>query len=167
MSRAIQAVVLLAVIVALLGTGILAVSQAYQDTPTHVETVSGETLTQDVGNWTAVDAAGQAGVVGFYDNETVRNESGDNLTEGTDYEWDESGQIKFLNSSSTTDGANASIDYAYDARPEQSTAMIGPIAAMFDIAGILPLALGAIAVLWGTTTLWSAAGGRGSYGGRR
>jgi predicted cobalt transporter CbtA len=167
MTKVTQAVVLLAVVCGLLATGVLAASQAYQDTPTTVETVGNESLVQDVGNWTAVEASGGTGVTGFYDNETVRNSSGDVLTEGEDYEWDaESGSIRFFESSSTEDGSNASISYAYDRRPEQATAMIGPVATMFDVAGILPLVVALLAVLAGLDVLRSSTSG-GSYGGRR
>lgn len=167
MSRVTQAVVLFAIVTALIATGVIAVSQAYQDTPTDVETVEDEQFVQSVGNWVSVDAASETGVTGFADDETVRNQDGQTLTEGDDYEWDaESGAVRILDTANTQDGATASIDYSYDQRPGQATAMIGPLAVVFEISGVLPLVLAVAAVLAGLGVLSSSVGG-GTYGGRR
>ena len=167
MSRVTQAVVLFAIVTALIATGVIAVSQAYQDTPTDVETVEDEQIVQSVDEWVHVDAADETGVTGFYDNETVRNQDGETLTEGEDYEWDtEAGAIRILDTANTEDGGEASIDYSYDKRPDDAVAMIGPLATVFDISGILPLVLAVAAVLSGLGVLSKSVGG-GTYGGRR
>ncbi|QSG02518.1 putative membrane protein [Natranaeroarchaeum sulfidigenes] len=156
-----------AIVTALIATGVLAVSEAYQDTPTDVETVEDEHFIQDVGEWVSVDRADDTGVTGFYDNETVRNQDGDELNEGNDYEWDnDAGAVRILDTPNTEDGADASIDYSYDQRAEEATIMIGPLATIFEIAGILPLVLAVAAVLSGLGLLSRSVGG-GTYGGRR
>lgn len=167
MSQTVRAVVLLALVGVLLGTGVLATSQAYQDSPTHVESIDNESLTQKVGEWQSVDAATKDGFAGAYDNETVRNSSGSTLTEGTDYEWNQSdGRIKFLDSSSTNNGSSAEIDYSYDQRSEMAVSMVGPLAAVFDMAGILPIVFVTGLVFAGLRVLWSAVP-ENSYGRRR
>jgi hypothetical protein len=162
-----KAVVLLAILTAVLGMGVSVISAEYQHTPTHVETVDNETLTQDIGNWTAVDAASEPGVTGFYDNETVENESGDQLVENTDYEWASNGSVKFYDTQNTSDGANASITYSYDSRPQQAATMMGPIAVMFEISGVFPLVVVAGAAFLAIGHLRNVSLGRGGGGGRR
>jgi hypothetical protein len=165
MAQVKSAVVLLSLVGVLALAGTLVASASYQQTPTHVETVDNETVTQDVGNLTPVTAAGERGVTRFYGNETVRA-GGSELTAGTDYTWNTStGQIAWINSSATTDGAAASISYAYDARPAAAVAMVGPIAAVYDIAGILPLVVVAGAIFAALNQL-RRRGIPGSGGGR-
>lgn len=167
MSRVTQAVVLFAIVSALIATGVIAVSQAYQDTPTDVEAVEDEGFVQSVGEWTSVDAADESGVAGFSEEVTVQNQDGDTLTAGDDYEWDsDEGAVRILDTSNTEDGQDASIDYEYDQRPEDAIAMIGPLAAAFDMAGILPIVLAVAAVLSGLGVLSRSVSG-GTYGGRR
>lgn len=158
-----QAVALLAIVAIVLGFGLVAVSATYGDTYEHVE-VQDEAVSQDVGNWTAVDAADEA--LAFDDAVTVRNSTGATLVEGQDYEWAANGSISFLTSPNTTDGATATIDYGYDRRPEQATTMLAPLRTMFEATGVLPWAIVAGAVF---TVARSLAGSVGSttYGGRR
>lgn len=88
-------------------------SSAYHATPSDLATVSDEPVTQDVGNWTAVDAADDPAATEFYENETVRV-GGTPLDEGTDYEWNSTNaSIYWYNTVDTTDGGSATVDYAY------------------------------------------------------
>lgn len=167
MPEVIKAVALLAILTAVLGMGIGVISAEYQATPTHVETVENETITQDVGNWTAVDAADDPGVTQFYDNESAYNPTGDPLVEGTDYDWAANGSVTFYNTSNTSDGAQASITYSYDARPEQASAMMGPIAVLFDISSVFPLVIIAGAAFLALGSLKRHGLGSSGGGGRR
>lgn len=96
--------------------GVLAIGTAFTASAvTH--TVTNETIEQDVGNTSPV--AVQEDVVSYGDNATVYNATGVELVEGTDYDWNTStGEVAWQDTASTTDGANATISYAYD-RPSQ------------------------------------------------
>ena len=111
-------------------------------------TVTNETVTQDVGNWTAVDAADKEGVKGFLDNEVVYNSSDTELTEGTDYEWNETdGTIKFLSTASTTDGNNANITYTYDYMGDDQVSTVQRISQAMLLGGVVIIVLFAAVVL--------------------
>lgn len=151
MPRVAQAVMLLVLVVGILATSVAVLGHAYEDTPTHVEHVENETLTQDVGNWTATNSTTETGAVQWYDNETVyANESGGllsggntvQLVEGEDYKWStENGSVYWYDTSNTTDGSPANVSYAYDSRPVQANTMIGPLAMLIDMLGIFPLVI--------------------------
>jgi hypothetical protein len=91
--------------------GSLAVGAALNDN-VNTYTAENESVTQDVGNWTEV--VRHDDVVGYLDNETVYNEVDNELTEGTDYEWDTTnGSIYWYDTGDTTDGAEATVIYSY------------------------------------------------------
>lgn len=161
-----EAVLLLVLVVGVIGFGLVAVSAAYEDTPDETVAVTDEAFVQDVGNWTAVDAASEGGVTGFSETVTVRNASGGELGDA-DYTWNATdGTVLIEATQNTTDGADASIDYEYTRRPEQATAMLAPIRMMFDIGGILPLVIAAGTMFVGVRWLWEVSGAN-NYGGRR
>lgn len=111
-------------------------------------TVTNETVTQDVGNYTAVSAAGDEGVKGFLDDEVVYNSSDVQLTEGTDYEWNETdGTIKFLSTTDTTDGANANITYTYDYMGDDQVATVQRISQAMLLGGVVIIVLFAAVIL--------------------
>lgn len=75
-------------------------------------TVENETILVDYDDPQQVDAADDA--FEFDDNVTVTNSTGATLEGGTDYEWNASnGKVAWYNTSSTTEGENASISYGY------------------------------------------------------
>lgn len=85
-------------------------NQAASDT----QTVQNESLVQQVGNWILVSKATDQYTAGFNETVTVYNSTGYELTEGTDYKWNESdGAIKFLDTNSTSDSSTANITYDY------------------------------------------------------
>lgn len=164
MPRPTDAAVLLAIVVVVLGFGLLAVSASYEDTAESVD-VTDEAFTQDVGNWTAVDGATEA--LAFEEAATVRNATGAKLVVGEDYRWaDANGSVQILNSPNTTDGATATIDYGYDRRPEQAESMLAPLRTMFEAIGVLPLVLG-LGLIFGAVRMFDMNLGSGTYGGRR
>lgn len=123
----------------LVGIGVAwSAGAAYQDTPEEVHTTENETIVVDYQNKTAVDAPDYA--LTFYDNESVYNSSGAELVEGTDYTWNTStGEVTWKNTSSTSDGENATITYSYDAKIANARAMRDVIALPIRLA--LPAAI--------------------------
>jgi hypothetical protein len=150
-----------------------AVGAQYEQAPGTNESVAGESITVDVGNWTAVDAPDYAR--SFYDNETVRNSSGATLTEGTDYEWSASNaSIYWYSGGNFNDGETASVDYAYTAPVEQARVLKNVFAVPIEVvlpAGVLILLAFSIAGL--AIGIYRALGklggsrGRGSFASRR
>lgn len=113
---------------------------------THVFVVQNESVTVDYNTNTTVANADVA--VSFYDNETVRNASGAALTEGTDYEWDSAnGTINWLNTAATTDGASATMSYAYDAPSQRSRDLSGVLTLVGQGLALLVLLMGGFVVL--------------------
>lgn len=103
--------------------GLAGASVAFNDAAL-TYSVGGEEITQDVGGDVEVPTEGE--VVNFYDNETVYNSTGTVLEEGTDYDWDtQNGSVHFYDTESTSDGSIATVDYAYDAVDEDTSALAG------------------------------------------
>lgn len=75
------------------------------------QTVTNESVTADVGNYTELD-----GYRIDEDSETVYNASGAEMTRGTDYEMGyENGSIKALSGGSISDGTTIQVSYDYQA----------------------------------------------------
>lgn len=136
-----------AAVFALLVVIVLAVGASYSGA-THIVTVDNESLTMSLPDGTST-VEGDDLAVTFLDNETITNDdSGQTLSEGTDYEWDTSnGTITWLDSGKTSDGANASIDYAYNGHTQETE----DLAAVLQQAGfglsLVMLFMGAMVVL--------------------
>jgi len=111
---------------------------AYSDVPDSDVTTTSVTVEQVVGGETLVSPPPYATTV--YDNETLVNSSGSELTEGTDYDWNTSeASITWYNTSSTTDGANATLTYSYAAKPDTARQAEGIMQPLLTIA--LPAAV--------------------------
>lgn len=100
------------------------------------ETVTNETLTQQVGNWQLVSKSTDEFTAGFNDTVTVYNETGTQLEAGTDYEWNSTdGAILYKDTASTQDGNSSTITYDY----EENTAVVkdlsGPLGAITTAVG--------------------------------
>jgi hypothetical protein len=99
--------------------------------------VSSESLTVDYENTSTVTASDRA--IRFFDNETVRNSSGTVLSEGDDYRWNtSSGSIEWINSTDTTEGANATIAYGFTGWSETTGALRQTTS---DYTALLPYAI--------------------------
>lgn len=106
-------------------------------------TVTNETLTQQVGNWQLVSKSTEEFTAGFNDTVTVYNQSGVELTEGTDYEWNSTdGAIKYLDTANTQDGNSSNITYTYFENTEAVKDLSGPV-------GVITTAVGKSAYLVG------------------
>lgn len=117
----------------------------------HPETITNETLVQQVGTWQLVSKSTQQFTAGFQENVTVYNATGTKLTEGTDYRWNQTdGTIYFENTASTTDGANANITYTYYENTESVKTISGPldvITTTLGRSGYMVGALGLVVIL--------------------
>ena len=143
-------------------------SVAWADAPTHEETVLNESVTADHGTTVQVDPASDVAWSGALDNETVRDSTGSELDEGTDYEWNpENGTVTFLSSGSTADGESATVSYTWLSKSENAVNWYGPIAALVNVLPIFALVAGGIGVAgllyWGVGTLTSVSGRGGRY----
>lgn len=85
------------------------------------QTVTNESHMQQVGMWQFVDRGTNEYTTGFNDSVTVYNSSDVELTEGTDYRWNETeGTIFFENTPNTTDNAQFNITYTYFSNPPET-----------------------------------------------
>lgn len=105
-------------IVLLLGVFLLGVGgmQSGYDNATEAFTVTGEAANVDYDTEYNLSKSGEA--ESFNESIVVRA-NGTVLTEGSDYEWHQSrGNVSWINSSATSAGDAASIDYEYQDHPE-------------------------------------------------
>lgn len=117
-----------AVLAIVIAVGFVAISAAFTASAVP-HTVTNETLTQDVGNWTPVD---EQDAIEYQDNETVYNATDTQLVDGTDYEWNTTnGSVYWYDTASTTDGADATISYTY-LEPSEST---NAVASLLSLGG--------------------------------
>ncbi|ADQ68450.1 hypothetical protein ELS19_14370 [Halogeometricum borinquense] len=126
--------------------GIYVVSSIFGTMPAMAtSSVANESITIDVGNATSVDKTyGEK----YYENETITNSSGTNLTEGTDYEWYPGNHsVAWYSTTSTTDGATAEIDYAFDHKPDMARNSIGTIGSAFVLGAVAVIVLVAALIL--------------------
>lgn len=102
---------------------------------TSTSTVFNESGTVDYSQPVAVNNTDLT--VRYLNNETVYDKNGQELIEGTDYDWNtSSGEITFYDTVSTNDGENFTIDYAYETRTDTTTdiaALISPWGAFLGI----------------------------------
>lgn len=139
-----------AVVILLLGLAVPGLSTAYDYAGTPIE--YSETVTVDYNNESSVSE--NATVEGYGKSPTIT--VGDTeLVEGTDYDWDSSsGNVTWYNTSNTTDGDTATIQYvAYQRTGESELAwtIISPLMKLFGLFGFIA----AIRALWQyTAEVW-------------
>jgi hypothetical protein len=126
----------------LLGLVLPAANIGYAGAQT-LQPVTGESVTVDYDSPVAVDQ--EAGT--YSDSVTVRNATGSELAAGTDYTWDASaGELSFSNTSNTTDGESANIDYSYEGHSQTDKNIDGVLSNVGGWIGLL-LLLVAVATL--------------------
>lgn len=92
-------------------------SSAQSDAGTVAENVTGESLTVDYDDPTGVAESGDA----YSETITIRDENGTELEDGIDYRWnDRTGVVDWIDTTETSDGENATIDYRALNAPERS-----------------------------------------------
>lgn len=113
-----------------------------------VQGAENESVTVDYTNNSTVSAD----AVSFNETVTITSE-GTTLTDGTDYEWyHETGTVEWYNTSSTTEGDTAWVDYTYQYRTQETEDVSGMLASVSPVLGLLLLitGLGALLVIsWG------------------
>lgn len=137
-----QVAVVLLVLV--LSVPALATAHEYAGTPLSYE----ESLTVDYNQSSAVSE--NATVEGYGTSPTIVVD-GSELNSGTDYRWnDAAGSVTWLNTSNTSSGDSAQIDYrAYQRTEETALAwmLIAPLMGLFGLFGLLV----SVRALWGVT----------------
>lgn len=111
-------------------------SVSYAGTPaTELYSDQNESVEVDYGNWSQLDQT--FGAV-YYDNETVENFQGQTLAEGTDYQYEPNNtSITFYDTSKTTDGETAYVDYPFLARPAMIRQAVQTFGGIFRILGVV------------------------------
>lgn len=125
-----------AVVVLLLLLAVPALSTAHAAAGTPFD--YSEELTVDYGNESAVSE--NATVEGYSENVTIVVD-GTTLEDGTDYSWNDSaGTVEWYNTTNTSDGDSATIDYtAYQRTAETQMAwtIIAPFMGLFGLFGLV------------------------------
>lgn len=135
------------VLVVLIGVGLLfagGLNLAYQESGQQY-TVENESHTITYDTQTSVDAPERT----FSYNNTVSvTANGSTLTRGTDYEWNStSGVLTWYNTTATSDGDTALVDYAYEAPTEGTEERRGIIASLAQLLPYGALAVGVFAAI--------------------
>jgi hypothetical protein len=124
---------LFTILIVFVGLGILfagGVNVGYEQSWPETE-VTNESITVDYSAPVAVQS--QPDPVRYNDTVTIENATGDVLTAGTDYAWNEtSGEVTWFDTNATTDGETAYIDYQYYTPTESQAAGGG----LMQIGGI-------------------------------
>ncbi len=124
-----------AVVILLLSLAVPALATAHEYSGTPIEYT--ESATVDYNNTTQLSEP--ATVEGYSENITVTTSNGKVLTEGSDYQWNESaGEITWLDNSNTNDGESVTVDYAAYQRTEESAmawTILSPLMGLFGLFG--------------------------------
>ncbi len=125
-----------AVVILLLGLSVPALATAYDYAGTPFEV--NESITVEYSSPSQVDA--NATQEGYGDSPRVVV-NGTTLVEGSDYAWDaDDGTVTWYNTSNTTDGATAQIEYrAYQrtAETEAAWSIVMPLTGLFGLFGLV------------------------------
>lgn len=126
-----------AVVILLLSLAVPALATAHEAAGTPIE--YGETVTVDYNQTTSV--AENATVEGYSETVTITTSDGQQLAEGTDYEWDgAAGNISWINSANTNDGDTVTVEYAAHQRTsetEMSWMILAPLMSLFGLFGLV------------------------------
>lgn len=115
--------------------------------PAEQKNVTNETLVQEYDAYQYVDKALVQYTAGFDENVTVYNNTSVELTEGEDYEWNESdGTIRYHDTAKTNETNQSTISYTYYENTKDVKELSGPIRSLVEGLGLLPLMVGGIAL---------------------
>jgi len=99
-----------------------------KNAPADRKNVTDEQLVQEYDSYQFVDNATQEFTAGFDENVTVKNQSGYELTEGDDYQWNETdGTILFKDTQHTEEGNTSTINYTYFRNTQRVREVSGPL----------------------------------------
>lgn len=111
-----------------------------KNAPANDQNVTNESIPQEYDAYQFVDKALLEYTAGFGANVTVYNNSSVELTEGEDYQWNETdGTIKFENTAATNESNPANISYTYYRNTQSVREIGGILGPMVDAVGKLPL----------------------------
>lgn len=142
------------VLLVLIGVGLLfagSLNVAYQQSGQQ-HTVENETHTIDYTAESSVNAPERAF---SYNNTVTVAANGSTLSRGTDYEWNSStGTLTWLNSTATTEGDTALVNYAYEAPTEGTQERRNILASLAQLLPYGALAVGVYAAIELTDSGW-------------
>jgi hypothetical protein len=111
------------------------------------DSVDNESIVQEVGLWQFTNQALDDDTAGFNETVTVYNSSGDELTRGTDYEWNATdGSITYFNTANVTDGLTGNISYAYFRNTQPVNELAQIVAPVVALVSWSPLLVGGLAL---------------------
>lgn len=144
----------LAVVILLLGMAVPTLGSAYASAGTPIEYQDTASIDYTSDYTLSENATEEGHTV----SEIVAN--GQQLTEGDDYRVDRAaGTVNFLNTTNTTSGDTAQIDYTATQRNSETELAYDIIAPLMALFGIFALVT-AVRVLWGyVAEIWEATGG--------
>jgi hypothetical protein len=109
-------------------------------------TQTNESIVQEYDAYQFVDVALDEYTTGFNSTVTVYNSTNATLTEGTDYEWNETdGTILFKSTANTTEGNTAYITYDYTENTPGVQTLSGPVGVIVEAVGTFGLLGGGFA----------------------
>lgn len=119
-----------------------------KDAPADPRNVTNETLIQEYDAYQFVPNATKEFTAGFDDNVTVYNNTSHELTEGEDYEWNETdGTIIYKDTASTDEGNESTISYTYYWNTQRVREVSGPLKALTQAIGRTGLLAGGLALV--------------------
>lgn len=140
--------VFLVALALLLVLGFAAVDAAFQEGGAYNSVVN-ESWTTDPGNFTTLDNSNLDQAL-YYDNETVFNSSGVEMTDGVDYEWNRTtGEIKAIQGGDLDPAQSANITYNFTTFTEEQQAFLDVFEGFGNILGVLLFVLGVAVVIGG------------------
>lgn len=117
-----------------------AADYAMDDADRVEKTVENETLVQETAAYQYVNKSLETFTAGFNDSVRVWNASDVELTDGTDYDWNETdGTIRFYDTARTNDGSTANITYDYLENTQDVKTLWGPVSGIVAAVGETPL----------------------------
>lgn len=142
-----QAMFLIALAIILL-LGFSAVDAGYTAAGTN-HSVSSESWTADVGNWTELNNSNIEGAL-YQEDELVKDSGGAKMSEGTDYQFNNStGEVKALSGGGLSDGESATISYNYTTYTEHQQGFLALFAGMADPSTVLLIVMAVAVILAG------------------
>jgi len=119
-----------------------------KDAPAEPRNVTNESIPQEYDAYQFVDNATLQYTAGFNESVTVYNNSSVELTEGTDYEWNETdGTILFKDTAKTNEGDPANISYTYLYNTQRVREVSTPINTIVQAIGRTGFLAGGLALV--------------------
>lgn len=140
--------IVLFVLVAGIAIGTLTIADAASDEAARTaENVTNETINQQVDVWQYVNRSLDDSTAGFNESITAYNNTGVELTKGTDYQWNATdGTIKYENTPRVNDNTNGNVSYTYFENTQNVNALSAIIDPLVLFVSQTPLLIGGLAL---------------------